>query len=315
MNTHVDPYSDNLRDVFTPEVIANLSASAQDNPRVMYRLGVLNASGPLPSDPVEAYGARVLRAQKAAWEAYLSAARKSGLFDPPFGKNLVARLTRSDDANFRSAMAECMTCWVLHSLLGHRVRGNPKGRRQSILDLRVELPDASVRVEVKAPQRESSSREWDGDDSDIIGRCLRDANKQLSHGVPNLVVVVPNLRSPVYSNRYQLIRALYGQRTIEFPIDTQTGAAVGSLRSRCSPDGEFLKKWSGHPRFTRIGAVMCVEESVDDQAEDFRIEHKVLVIHNPHSRRPIPRQIAGDFPQFPDETRPGCWTDGQRFHP
>ena len=69
-----------LWDVFTPDVIANLRQVRSPSQRLQTRLRILDAGGLNPS-PVN----RELRAHKAAWEAYLTAAFAIGLFEGPDG--------------------------------------------------------------------------------------------------------------------------------------------------------------------------------------------------------------------------------------
>jgi hypothetical protein len=94
-----------LWNVFTREVIANLRQIRSPSQRLQTRLRILDAGGLNPS-PLNCE----LRAYKAAWEVYLTAAFAIGLFDGPYGVELRARLTGIDDDNFFSAIATTVAC-------------------------------------------------------------------------------------------------------------------------------------------------------------------------------------------------------------
>jgi hypothetical protein len=67
------------------------------------------------------------------------------------------------------------------------------------------LHDGAIDVEVKAPHCDPPKTQiWYGDDSSKIAKCLKWANGQFHEGRPNLLVLVPTLRIPVYSHRSQI---------------------------------------------------------------------------------------------------------------
>jgi len=134
-----------------------------------------------------------------------------------------------------------------------------------------EIDGRFVGVEVKAPYRETPSdgKPWSGHDSDLLEQCLVSANKQFCDDVPNILVIVPQLRTSVHDLRVQLVTALYGQEMITCPIDTRTGGPAGPVTTEFFPDGRLLRQWqpsgslikpNGTPGFTRVSAVVVIEE-------------------------------------------------------
>lgn len=313
---------DSLKTVYDASVMQRLTQVTQPPEDLLFRINVLQASGPRPSDAETSVNLRKWRAVKAAWEAYLDAAFACGMFDGTDGKDLRARLTGTDANTFRGAMAECMACWFFVGRLGLQVSPRPPGRKGRNLDLGVIVDNLCICVEVKAPHRELTEDVHWGDDSDIIARCLDDAQKQFNAGQHNVLVLVPTLRMRVYDWRNQIIHALFGKEVIALAIDRRTGSAVGEPSSEFVPDGRLLAtvrkdgRWlkpNGMPKNTKIGAVLCIEEQLvgmhDGPLHQSWIDHKALVLHNPHATHPIPRGIWRDIPQLvPDKGRM-VWTD------
>lgn len=341
---HVPP-NDALGEVFTHTIIARLSKSPTPSPQLVDRLRVLTACGPLPSDKSLAEWVLQLRARKAAWEAYLYAAFACGLFEGDDGKDLRRRLIGSNDDGFRSAMAECLACWFFAAKLRRPVEPKPPGRPRRTLDLLVSLPDADMRVEVKAPYREipEGAIVW-GDDSDLLAGCLAQANKQFQAGVRNVLFLVPDVRSSLFRDRYQLIQAFFGKEMITVPINPRTGGPAGPTREEFFPEGMLLKVWKGEARrrFTRVSAVVSVEErvairyqvplryarldlakakppwpvwwkahkQVTSRLPKIDIGHNVLVLHNPFTECPVSEDIWGESPQWVRRGSVMMWTDG-----
>ena len=352
-----------LRKVFTPEALQRLWAVASRSDALRHRLDVLTASGPYPSDPADAHHLRYLRAKKAAWETYLEAAFACGLFKGARGADLRARLTSVDNDGFRSAMAECETCWFLAGKMKLTVLPSLAGRGSRCLDLGIRLPEGEAGVEVKAPFREAPKPPpgevcvtWCGDDADVLQQCMDTANKQFSDCRPNILVIVPNLRTPLYDARHQLIRAFYGEEKITKLIDTRTGGPVGPTKMEFFPEGKFLGikrpggrliKPNGMPGFTRVNAVISIEERfverypppdplllLDEErlgeiwpywqkarslhfssANSVWVDHNVLVLHNPMAKHAIDSRAWRGCVQFIDTNGVMAWTDGHGLHP
>lgn len=303
---HVPP-SDPLRDVFTEEVLAALHARPSKSEYLEHRLAVLGVRAPF------------LRAAKAAWEAYLTAAFALGLFSEPYGADLRARLTGTDDDAFRSAMAECLAGWLLAGKLKLAISPRPEGRRGRPLEYLIAHEGGDIRVEVKAPHHAiPANGVWSGDDSDLLAAALKSANEQFDAGVRNLLVVVPKFRIPVHHDRGQITSAFYGQPVMTFPVDLSEGKAVGPVTTEFAPDGRFLArrtptgrpiKPDGMPAFTRVGAILCVEV-VRQPGRLPWMDHRVLIAHNPYAQNPIPREIWGTIPQCLHVAGEMAWNDG-----
>jgi len=304
--------SDPIREVFTKEHLACLEARPNKSDRLKERLAVLGGN---------VSHQRYHRAQKGAWEAYLSAAFALGLFEQPHGEDLRARLTGDDDDAFRAAMAECMVGWVLAGKLKLNVTPRPEGRRGHPLEYLIHDKSGGIRVEVKSPYRPRPARGgWCGDDSDLLAAALKSANDQLESGVRNLLALAPSIRMPVYLDRGQLARAFYGQPLLTWPFDVTTGCAAGPTTIEFSPDGSFLNlrnrtgkliKLDGMPAYTRVGAVVCIEEEPQSDNPPW-IDHKILVAHNPYAADPTPQEIWGSIPQLIEVADGMAWNDSAK---
>jgi len=246
--------------------------------------------------------------RKSMWNQYLSVAERIRLLN----NDLLARLRDAVDDNFRGAWAECLAAWFLAEKLGLDIRPHPPGRGNSCLDLEISSTYGNISVEVKSPFREVKAGEvFFGLDSDAIQSAAEEANRQFSKTASNLLVLVPQLRISAYDNRYQLIRALFGQGIHNFLLDPDTGLMVGGEEARLDPCGHFLKRYQPEPtpRFTRIGAVLTIEERIDSGAG--MIDHLALLAHNPHAKNPLPGDIWADLPQLIEQNGAMVWTDGR----
>lgn len=260
---------DSVKKVFNSPTRIEWSKRLHYNPTLQARIDIISASGPYPSDPQARERLQRLRAQRAAWEAYFDAAIACGMFSGEEADSLTRNLRGVDEANFRAAMAECMSCWFLAGNLGLDVTPSPAGRNKRVLDFSVNTPDEEVFAEVKAPYRERPEDGWWGDDTDVLARCLKDANKQFEEGRKNLLILTPTLKWPVFSARDQLTKALFGHWVLKVPIDVKAPDATKNLRHKFIQDGELIArsrkdgrplKPDGRPAHTRISAVLCIEE-------------------------------------------------------
>jgi hypothetical protein len=259
--------------VFSPAVIERFARRLDSvSPALRERYDAVTASGPYPSEASRARRLRIWRARRAAWEAYLDAADATGLLD----EDLVSRLTGEHEPGFRSAIAEAMACWVLAGKLGLKVQPRPPGRKLHRLDLAAEGTVGTFHVEVKAPAEVPipESGVWNGDDSAVLVDCLRQANEQFAEGVANVLVVVPQFRTPVVNDRNQLIRAFIGEPAITWAVNMKTGAAVGETETVFLPRGHLVRSRGRaadgtkekRPAFTRVSAVMTIEPVLADRA-------------------------------------------------
>lgn len=265
-----------LREVFSFEVLEIWQRAVPPSENVQFRLKVLEACGPYPSDPIRAAELRRFRAIKAAWDTYLFASFACGMFEGDKGSDLLARLRGTNDDGFRSAMAECMVCWFLAGRMRFPVDPCAAGRNGKNLEMRAHVDGSWIGVEVKAPFRETpkpppgkNAVVWWGDDADKIDQCMEAANRQFDDNTSNLLVIVPSLRMRVFSHRRDVVKAAFGQSKITCPINTHTGEAAGPTEVRFFPEGKFLNtsrsngkplKPDGLPAYRRISAVLCLEE-------------------------------------------------------
>lgn len=167
---------------------------------------------------------------------------------------------------------------------------------------------------------------WWGDDSGLLQTALDGANKQFRVGQRNLLVIVPTLRESVFSHRRLLTRAFLGDLAIEIPIDIERGGPAGPDRLVTIPKGRFVNKIKGgrEPGFTRVSAVLCIEEEYVDPYWDRLagisptglppawIEPRAVIMHNPHAAIPLSRTAWSSMPQFLEERdEKWAWTDGR----
>jgi hypothetical protein len=306
MSTH---FLDPLRDVFTPQVIAELRQQQARAPTDLleWRLAILHAGGLNPS-PLN----HELRAFKAAWEAYLTAAFAIGLFDGGYGADLRARLTGADDTNFLSALSECFAAWYL---AGHRrlqLRARPAGQGKRCLEFSIVCKGGDINVEVKAPYRPLTTEFFWGDDSDLLESALHAASKQFAKGQRNLLVIHPRLRLAIFPQfRIPVERAFVGQGVIQIPIDPSTGGPAGPAALVFKESGRLLKRWREpqvtlpQPRHTRISALLCLGE-VEKNGE---VEPRALLVHNPNAEMPLPREMWWGIPEFFLDGNRWRWSD------
>lgn len=105
-----------IDDVFTPEVVASFAATLDGaTPLAKARYEILTAHGPFPAADRPAYWLRHLRAQRAAWEAYIDAAAATGVLD----EDVTQRFRGRNDDNIRSAHAECLAAWFFAGKRGY----------------------------------------------------------------------------------------------------------------------------------------------------------------------------------------------------
>lgn len=344
------PPRDPLKRLFTPDVLQ--SWRRRPTEELEHRLNILSVCGPMPSEPRRATEVMYLRARKAAWDTYLYTAFACGMFEGERGNDLRARLTSRNGDNFRGAMTECQACWLFAGKIKLCVAPIAAGRNGRNLDLGLQLAEQEVGVEVKAPYRETPQGGISlGDDSDKIRQTLDSANHQFSDDRPNIIVLVPYLRWPLFTHRHDLLKAAFGQSKLTWSVNVQTGDG-GPAESKFFPDGKFLNaerpggaplKPDGLPAYRRISLVLCVEESLTEKypfpnpcdlldlkrrsdigpswehARDLhfsgeneaRIEHNVLVVHNPHAYHQLGQEIWKDYPQLVPSGDVMIWTDGE----
>lgn len=348
----IQPPPDVLAVVIPPQVRDGWRTNP--TPELLRRLEFLAACGPRPSNEEAWMRLMHCRAVRAAWETYVYSAYACGFFEGKRGRELRGRLASRDPDDFRSAMAECLACWFLAGKHQFVVTADAPGRGAKVLDMAAVIVDQDVGIEVKAPRREmpSAGEAWSGHDSDLLCHCLDAANKQFTDDVPNILVLVPELRTPVYQLRVQLVTALYGEEKITCLIDTRTGGPAGPVTTEFFPEGKLLRrrqpsgaliKPDGSPSFTRISAVIVIEEDMQERfpppnpllladeetahqiwplwkrASDLYrghdnvawIDHHILVAHNPFACHPLNTELFTEHIQFKDLGGGFGWSDGE----
>jgi hypothetical protein len=300
--------------IFTPQVIDTLRRVHNPSDLLVARLRVLAAGGFNSST----WPGRAYRAYKSAWEVYLFAAFACGLFEDPHGADLRARLTGSDDENFRSAVSECLAAWYLAGRLKLPIQSRPEGRPGHPLEFVIKLPAGAINVEVKAPYRPITDNASWGDDADLLQSALRTANKQFEASARNLLVIVPALRVSIFDWRMPIERAFIGESIIQILIDTRTGGPAGPTTFPFKQSGGFLRPWrvpnqgtaQWMPRHTRIGAALFLNEYEDGP----EIKHRALIIHNPNATVPLPRDPWSRIPEFSCQSGRWGWSDLTQRH-
>lgn len=310
---------DTMKAIFTEGVMRRLARATQTM-SLQWRRLVLTASGPTPSDWSDVDLILRARAQRAAWEAYIDAARAVGLLDPPHDRDLVQRLTSVDDDQFRSAIAECLAAWYFGGKLGLPTSARPTGNRNRPLELLVKIPEGDMHVEVKSPLVEpicdGVARSFD--DSGILEDRLAKAASQFGTDAMNLLFLTGRLTLPIMDCRRFLSKAFYADQRMVFPINRRSGEPAGPMRVEYTPDGRFLKNWGDQgPRHTRVSGVLFVEEHIRDRPTIGRerlrmVFHDALMMHNPNAVRPLPEDVWGDCPQLVRRGDELLWTDGHR---
>ena len=302
---------DILNSVLDEGVIERLKTVAQPTEQLKHRIEILTAS-------VSKVPKSSLHAWKRAWADYVAAGSTCGMFDGDDGNELLSRLRGSDDDGFRSAIAECFACWFFAKRLQLPLFPRPHGRPGRRLEFEVRLPTGPACVEVKAPYRKPpQTRVWSGDDADKLANCLNEANKQFAKDATNILVIVPRLRTSVCAARYQLVRAFLGETKITVPIDTDSGASVGPAEAKFFQEGKFLKLYRDKggcydltPRFTRVGAVVCIEDYISI-SEPLKVVHSAVVLINPFADKSIERGVFSPYPHIPAEDNSLQWSDGR----
>lgn len=298
-----------LNAIFDERAIGRLQSVAHPTDQLKDRIETLTVSDIRAQESAH-------HVRKEAWAHYLGAASTCGMFSGDDGKELLGRLQGVDDKGFRSAIAECFACWFFSQKLKLPLSPRPHGRTGKNLDLLVQLPTGPACVEVKAPYRaRPRTRVWSGDDADKLADCLDEANKQFAKDAKNILVIVPQLRTSVCGERYQLIRAFLGNIDITVPIDPSTGP-VGPAEWRFFQEGKFLKlhrdQGDSHdltPRFTRVSAAVCIEDPIILD-EPPRVVHSAVVLINPFAERSVDRTVFSPYPHIPLEDNTLRWSDG-----
>jgi hypothetical protein len=294
--------SDVLTDIFTDEIVGRLRKYATNSPSAEFRCRVFSLQHmPINFQNSAGYEQQLYETRKR-WSRWIARAISAGMFEEPHGTELKSRLTGTDSDGFRSALAECMTCWALSSELGLRVLPRPSGQGRCMLEFAVQTRQGEISFEVKSPRSHGSTHPGaESEDSAMalstysaavaMRGALRSANRQFARARRNILVIAwPEIVNPadvLLGERWRasLIRAFYGE-------DRVTTPASGPSANQFVAEGDFLKRPGGVPRFTRISAVIGLKDLCDHAGL------QAVVLHNPCSQNPVDPSIFGEWRQF-----------------
>jgi hypothetical protein len=241
----------------------------------------------------EALAGHAMRARRAAWWSYLEHAAAVGLLDED---DLRQRLVDVDDENFRGALAECLVSWFFSTRLGVELRrhGGDGGRHADF-----EGPD-DLHVEGKAPYVPVPGKAWSGDDTAVLRHCIQNAGGQFKKNMVNVMVVVPLLRTPVWMQPDQLVKATIGEWAMVVPVSHDPASPAAPRTMRFLQRGKLAQLHEGGTRthLTRVSAVACIEEETMLGKDGVVLHHYVHVVHNPFAAKPLPPAMFGDRRQL-----------------
>ena len=289
-----------LARLFTPEVVARLgqvrrppTSRWDEAGRLIRQRHTILGPEATPRTPRQI-------AWRETWARYLDAADACGLLA---ATDLGARLVDTDDDNFRGALAECLAAWFLTNMLGITVEPNPDDHQRRNADLRARIGGLRLLVEVKAPFVPVTNSVFSGDDPADIVRCIKAAGRQFQKGCANLLVLVPTLRTPLSMDRGQLVGAAIGHEGRVFSVSLVPDVDPPPPEPFFLQDGKLAKRYpcktGGFTSdFTRVGAVMSIEEQLVPGEDQLRVDHVALVVHNPFAAVPIRPATFGSMAQF-----------------
>jgi hypothetical protein len=182
---------------------------------------------------------------------------------------------------------------------------------------------------VKAPYVPPAEGVWVGDDASALEAALAQANRQFEKGRKNVLVLVPEIRTPLYTLRRQIVRAFVAEEVWRMDCDREQGMFVNPRRA-LDPRGRFTRLWRDRgflsPRYRRVSLVLSLERKYIDRAmydeaiarqrfdlpNTMLVEHVVLAVHNPYAVSPIDRAVFSHVPQLIVDEGMLQWTDGAR---
>lgn len=296
-----------LGKVFPPSALdrlrqANLSGPGRYSQRYYLRAQLLD-----PVAPLRPYYA----AYRRAWVRYLDAAQKGGLLDD---NELLGNLRSLDHDAFRAAMHECMVCWFFRNRERATVLPKPAGRRRRTLDLKVRKGSQTLFVEVKSPHVPLRGTRFAGDDTAAIRKAIESSGAQFATGVCNVLVVAPVFRTKVYSSREQLIQAVAVTEGFSIPVEPMLRDEMSAVEPTFFQTGKLAAPRRGpagqwKTDFTRIGAVVTIEEYLREGSQRPEVGHLVLVAHNPFASVRLSEATLSSYPQWVCRDGIAYWTD------
>jgi hypothetical protein len=288
--------------LFTPRVLRNLAAikrqpshPADDAGWPMRVRHTIFSGQELPGE--------AMRARRAAWCSYVVHADAAGLLD----RDLAERLTSESDDDFRGALAECLAVWFFAQRLDVTLRRHVGSGG----DFEAEGP---LRFEVKSPYVPVFGNTISGDDAEALGASIKKAGKQLEPGLANIVVIVPMLRTPVWMDRHQLVKATLGEWTMAVSVGMSPGAAAVEPEPVFLQEGKLAKLFPAgdgtmKALHRRVAAVVVIEEELRVVAAKPVVDHLVHAVHNPFATREAPERLFKGYPQLVVRGEGMLWTD------
>ena len=178
-----------------------------------------------------------------------------------------------------------------------------------------------ITIEVKAPYKRPMHDGYAGfigDDAPMLAACLDEANKQFSPGGRNVLLLIAKTKfgTAGFPRRSELIKAFFGHAKIVVPPDLEHGGAARYATTDIFAQGKFLKIWGNKPRFTRVSAVVSLDEQYVERPrgplpQNGWVDHQWLVLHNPYCQSSVGQHVWGSCPQLIRDGDAIRWNDGK----
>lgn len=130
-----------------------------------------------------------------------------------------------------------------------------------------------------------------------------------------MVVLVPLLRSPIFTDRDQLVKATIGEQALDVFLALSADAPPPPApRPRFLQTGKLAKlrparDGASQTDLTRVSAVVSIEQTSAEGPGSSRLVPAVVVVHNPFGTTRIPPTFFGNVPQLIDRRGVMCWSD------
>jgi len=118
---------------------------------------------------------------------------------------------------------------------------------------------------------------------------------QFKKNMVNVVIVVPLLRTPVWMQPDQLVKATIGEWAIVVPVSLDPEVPAQPRTTRFPQRGKLAQLHDGGTRthLTRVSAVACIEEETMLGEEGIVLRRYVHVVHNPFAAMPLASTVFG----------------------
>lgn len=303
-NRSMLPPTNSINDIYTSDVLMRIKAKdsgigAVNNLPIRLRYLIFSQ---------EELPFRTLYARRKIWREYISYAAQVGFLDT----DVRERLASDNEDTFRGAIAECMSLWFFANKLQIRLQ-RMVAQSGPRADFKAEGP---MHVEIKARHVPLHGDIVGGDDSEELRKTVSSAGKQFSSGIPNLLVIVSSLRTPISLDRDQLEKALIGEMAWSVPVSINGDEPTREVSEIFIVNGKLAKVFRRQdgllkPDFTRISAVATLEEDVVYENDAYEIVHRFHVVHNPYSTQPIRSGTFSPYPEMAANNDVMTWNDLQ----